>query len=105
MAVKEALHKRTQVRESHWDCRRFLSHCDKPLYVYYHYHVQARVAYHHALMEVEHRASLKTKLEQQGKIEKVALAEGTLAKAQQAADDAKKEFDLISERFLRDFDR
>ena len=67
--------------------------------------LQARVVYHHALMEVEHRNAMKTKLQQQQKLDKVALAEGTLGKAQQAADDAKKEFDVISDRFLRDFDR
>ena len=70
-----------------------------------HDHSQARVAYHHALMEVEHRNALKARLQQQGKLDKVALAEGTAAKAQQAADDSKKEFDLVSERFLRDFNR
>jgi hypothetical protein len=67
---------------------------------------QARMAYHHAMLELDHRNAARDKLfGQPGKEEKAAQAEASAQKAQAHADEAKREFDLISERFLREFER
>lgn len=64
------------------------------------------MAYGHALVELESKNTAHAKLVGlPGKEDKANAAEAAVVKSQTTVDDAKKEFDTVSERFLREFDR
>lgn len=67
---------------------------------------QARKTYHEALIEVQQRTLAKNRLVGMiGKEDKLAAAEAAVAKAQEAAEECRKEYDAVSARLLRDFER
>lgn len=67
---------------------------------------EARQAYHHALIELEQRKATHNRLNgAPGKEEKAAAAATAVQKAQQAADEAKKEFEAVAKRFLGEFEK
>lgn len=74
-----------------------------PLFVW---NVQARAAYAHALAELETKQNQQNKLASQaGKEDKARAAGVAVQNIQSNVDEAKKDFDIVSERFLREFDR
>lgn len=69
-------------------------------------YVQARAAYAHALAELETKQALQNKLAAQaGKEDKARAAGVAVQNIQHNVDETKKEFDIVSERFLREFER
>ncbi len=57
-------------------------------------------------MEVQRFTAAKHRLQGViGKEQKMAEAEAALGRAQQGAEEAKKAYEVVCDRFLRDFDR
>lgn len=67
---------------------------------------QARRSYQEALAEVQRCTAAKHRLQGViGKEHKLAEAEAALGRAQQGAEEAKRAYESVVDRFLRDFDR
>lgn len=72
-----------------------------------HLHVQARIAYGCALFDLETKRNTYNRLVGMAaaKAERISAAEAAYVRAQEIVNEAEEELDVVSQRFLRDFDR